>query len=55
MLPLLYPPIPPLVDLFDITVGAAMYGQDVMLQGMKFAVIARPQRRSIRFAMSSEK
>jgi len=31
----------PLVDLFDITTGKAIYGQDVMLPGMKFAVIAR--------------
>ena len=31
----------PLVDLFDITTGQAMYGQDMMLPGMKFAVIAR--------------
>jgi isoquinoline 1-oxidoreductase beta subunit len=29
-------------DLFDITTGKAVYGQDVMLPGMKFAVIARP-------------
>ena len=29
-------------DLFDITVGKAIYGQDVMLPGMKFAVVARP-------------
>jgi isoquinoline 1-oxidoreductase beta subunit len=32
----------PAVDLFDITTGKAIYGQDVMLPGMKFAVIARP-------------
>ncbi len=32
----------PLVDLFDITTGKATYGQDVMLQGLKFAVVARP-------------
>jgi isoquinoline 1-oxidoreductase beta subunit len=32
----------PVVDLMDITVGAATYGQDVMLPGLKFAVIARP-------------
>ena len=32
----------PLVDLFDITTGKAIYGQDVMLDGMKFAVVARP-------------
>ena len=30
-----------LVDLFDITTGRATYGQDVMLPGMLFAVIAR--------------
>jgi isoquinoline 1-oxidoreductase beta subunit len=29
-------------DLFDITTGKAIYGQDVMLPGMRFAVIARP-------------
>ena len=29
-------------DLFDITTGKAIYGQDVRLPGMKFAVIARP-------------
>src|SRR5262245_20988271 len=29
-------------DLFDITTGKAIYGQDVTLPGMKFAVIARP-------------
>jgi len=29
-------------DLNDITTGKAVYGQDVMLPGMKFAVIARP-------------
>jgi isoquinoline 1-oxidoreductase beta subunit len=32
----------PAYDLFDITTGKAVYGQDVMLPGMKFAVIARP-------------
>jgi isoquinoline 1-oxidoreductase beta subunit len=32
----------PVVDLLDITTGHAIYGQDVMLQGMKFAVVARP-------------
>ena len=32
----------PVVDLFDITTGRATYGQDVMLPGMKFAVVARP-------------
>jgi isoquinoline 1-oxidoreductase subunit beta len=32
----------PLVDLFDITVGRARYGQDVVMPGMKFAVVARP-------------
>jgi isoquinoline 1-oxidoreductase beta subunit len=31
-----------LVDLFDITVGSATYGQDVRLPGMKYAVVARP-------------
>ncbi|HLJ65548.1 MAG TPA: xanthine dehydrogenase family protein molybdopterin-binding subunit [Stellaceae bacterium] len=31
-----------IVDLFDITTGKAVYGNDVMLPGMKFAVIARP-------------
>ncbi len=31
-----------IVDLFDITTGKATYGQDVMLPGLKFAVIARP-------------
>ena len=29
-------------DLHDITTGKAIYGQDVMLPGMKFAVVARP-------------
>ncbi len=29
-------------DLIDITVGKAVYGQDIVLPGMKFAVIARP-------------
>jgi isoquinoline 1-oxidoreductase subunit beta len=29
-------------DVHDITTGKAIYGQDVMLPGMKFAVIARP-------------
>jgi isoquinoline 1-oxidoreductase beta subunit len=29
-------------DLVDITTGKATYGQDVVLPGMKFAVIARP-------------
>ncbi|MCC7253962.1 molybdopterin cofactor-binding domain-containing protein [Hyphomicrobium sp.] len=32
----------PIVDLHDITVGAAVYGADVRLPGMKYAVIARP-------------
>jgi isoquinoline 1-oxidoreductase beta subunit len=32
----------PMVDLHDITTGKAIYGQDVMLPGMKFAVVARP-------------
>jgi isoquinoline 1-oxidoreductase beta subunit len=31
----------PVVDLFDITTGKAVYGQDVMLPGLKFAVVAR--------------
>jgi isoquinoline 1-oxidoreductase beta subunit len=31
----------PVVDLFDITTGKATYGQDVMLPGLKFAVVAR--------------
>ena len=31
-----------IVDLRDITVGAAQYGGDISLPGMKFAVIARP-------------
>ncbi len=31
-----------MVDLFDITVGRATYGQDIRLPGMKYAVIARP-------------
>src|SRR5215467_1944092 len=30
-----------IVDLFDITTGKATYGQDVRLDGMKYAVIAR--------------
>jgi isoquinoline 1-oxidoreductase beta subunit len=29
-------------DIVDITTGKAIYGQDVMLPGMKFAVVARP-------------
>ena len=29
-------------DLIDITTGKAIYGQDVVLPGMKFAVVARP-------------
>lgn len=29
-------------DIVDITTGKAMYGQDIVLPGMKFAVIARP-------------
>ncbi|MEO8716558.1 MAG: molybdopterin cofactor-binding domain-containing protein, partial [Acetobacteraceae bacterium] len=32
----------PIVDLFDITVGHAIYGIDAKIPGMKFAVIARP-------------
>ncbi|MBV9567623.1 MAG: xanthine dehydrogenase family protein molybdopterin-binding subunit, partial [Hyphomicrobiales bacterium] len=31
-----------IVDGFDITTGRAIYGQDVRLSGMKYAVIARP-------------
>src|ERR1700676_1465115 len=31
-----------IVDLRDITIGAAQYGGDVRLPGMKYAVIARP-------------
>ncbi|MCB1484932.1 MAG: xanthine dehydrogenase family protein molybdopterin-binding subunit [Hyphomicrobiaceae bacterium] len=31
-----------IVDLFDITVGAAKYGADVRLPGLKYAVMARP-------------
>ena len=29
-------------DIVDITTGKAMYGQDIVLPGMRFAVIARP-------------
>lgn len=32
----------PMVDLHDITTGRAVYGADVRLPGMKYAVIARP-------------
>jgi isoquinoline 1-oxidoreductase beta subunit len=32
----------PIVDLHDITTGKAVYGADVRLPGMKYAVIARP-------------
>ena len=32
----------PIVDLFDITTGRAVYGADVRLPGMKYAAIARP-------------
>ena len=32
----------PITDLHDITTGKAIYGADVMLPGMKVAVIARP-------------
>jgi isoquinoline 1-oxidoreductase beta subunit len=32
----------PIVDGFDITTGRAIYAQDVRLDGMSFAVIARP-------------
>ena len=31
-----------IVDLFDITTGKAMYGQDIRLEGTKYAVVARP-------------
>jgi isoquinoline 1-oxidoreductase beta subunit len=31
-----------IADIVDITTGKAMYGQDIVLPGMKFAVIARP-------------
>ncbi len=32
----------PIYDLYDITVGRAQYGADVRLEGMKYAVVARP-------------
>ncbi len=32
-----------IVDAFNITTGKAVYGQDVRLPGMKYAVIARPR------------
>jgi isoquinoline 1-oxidoreductase subunit beta len=32
----------PIYDLHDITTGKATYGQDVIVPGMKFAVVARP-------------
>jgi isoquinoline 1-oxidoreductase beta subunit len=32
----------PIVDLFDITTGRAVYGIDAKVPGMKYAVIARP-------------
>jgi isoquinoline 1-oxidoreductase beta subunit len=32
----------PLVDGFDMTTGRAVYGQDIRLDGMRYAVIARP-------------
>jgi isoquinoline 1-oxidoreductase subunit beta len=32
----------PIVDLFDITTGRAVYGIDAKLEGLKYAVIARP-------------
>jgi isoquinoline 1-oxidoreductase beta subunit len=32
----------PIVDLFDITTGRAVYGIDTKLPGLKYAVIARP-------------
>jgi isoquinoline 1-oxidoreductase subunit beta len=31
-----------ITDLVDITIGKAIYGHDVVLPGMKFAVVARP-------------
>jgi isoquinoline 1-oxidoreductase subunit beta len=31
-----------ITDLYDITVGKARYGQDVVMPGMKYAVVARP-------------
>ena len=31
-----------IVDLFDITTGKATYGQDIVMPGLLFAVIARP-------------
>src|SRR5215510_7941273 len=31
-----------IIDIVDITTGKATYGQDVVLPGMKFAVVARP-------------
>ena len=42
----------PIFDLRDITVGTAVYGADVVLEGMKYAVIARPPavgNRPVRF------
>jgi isoquinoline 1-oxidoreductase beta subunit len=32
----------PMIDGLDITTGRAIYGQDVQLPGMKYAVVARP-------------
>src|SRR5262249_23528420 len=32
----------PIVDLFDITTGRAVYGIDAKLPGMRYAVVARP-------------
>src|SRR5947209_12892265 len=32
----------PIVDLFDITTGRAVYGIDAKIPGVKYAVIARP-------------
>jgi len=32
----------PITDLRDITMGTALYGADIALEGMKFAVVARP-------------
>ena len=31
-----------IVDLHDITTGKAIYSADVVLEGMKFAAVARP-------------
>lgn len=32
----------PMVDIHDITTGKARYGADIQLEGMKYAVVARP-------------